>query len=452
MPVSSTGKRLPPQDVEAQDALIGACLLSTEALDESRLIVRAEDFVGQQYQQCWETMLLLRDAGEAVNVITVAPGIQIAKSLEWLHELQNRVPAISHVASYANRVLQVAKSRSLIYFGAELADAGYAGLDASAVAARLGAQLIDDERLRRNERGDLRGYYDDIATIDTGEERDDAQPWIAHGWLRRGQRFMCVARAGLGKSTLLRQLAFCAEAGVHPLTGQKQNRKARALVVEAEAGAWDITASMRDILLPLRRILAAESAFSLPRPALLHRAGGLNLREPSGLAALEAAIQRHRPELVVLGPVKYLHVMQPGENYETATLALHGILNTLIERYGVALALEAHFSRGDHGAPGGSERWVDWPDVGITMHPPEDDITRHMLVGGAGEEVTVKQFRIPRDPGIWVPHSLIRGAARHLPWTIDDRPDPQKPHLSIFASRYGGVPAGTYSVGVQEQF
>lgn len=431
--------RVPPQDVEAQEALLGAALLSTDAFDAARVIVTPSDFIGDKFQRTWDTMVLLRDAGEAIDPVTVASSMPTGdNALAWFHELVNRVPSILSATTYANRVLACAKSRALIFFGAELVEAGYRNQDASAVATRLGTQLLDDERLRRHERGDLRGYYDDIAVLDSGADRDEAQPWIAEGWLRRGQRLMVVAKAGLGKSTFLRQLAFCAAAGVHPLTGQPQNRKARALIVEAEAGAWDITSSMKDILIGIRRARNLHSLFDAERPALLHRAGGLNLREPSGIAALEAAMQRHQPELVVLGPVKYLHVMQPGENYETATLALHAVLNRLIDQYGVALALEAHFSRGDHGAPGGSERWVDWPDVGIALHPPDDDITRHLR---SGDECPVKQFRIPRDSRVFVPSSMIRGAAKRLPWSVEDRVDPHRIGTSIYASRYGGVPA-----------
>lgn len=443
--------RVPPQDLEAQDALVGAVLLDVSAFDTARRIVKPSDFVGHDYQRLWETVGLLRDAGEAVDAVTVAPGLNGSRQepLKWLHQLQNEVPSISAATSYANRVLACSKARALIWFGAELIEAGYANRDSSSIAARLGTQLLDDERLRRHERGDLRGFYPDIATLDSGDERDDLQPWIAEGWLRRGQRLMVVARAGLGKSTLLRQLAFCAAAGVHPLTGQPQKRAARSLIVEAEASQFDITASMKSILLGVRRARDLRSAFDTERPALLHRAGGLNLRDPSGVAALEAAIQLHQPELVVLGPVKYLHTMQPGENYETATLALHGVLNRIIDQYGVALALEAHFSRGDHGAPGGSERWVDWPDVGIAVHPPDDDITRTLQ---AGSECEVRQFRIPRDSQVFVPRALIRGAAKRLPWSVEDGPDPHRIGKSIFATRYGGVPSHEAIVYEQQEF
>lgn len=446
-------RRLPPQDIEAQDAVIGACLLSAHALDKARRVVTQADFVGPVYQACWETMGLLRDAHETVDVITVAAGLEavLDKPIEWLHSRQNATPAISGVVSYANRVLACAQSRSLIHIGAELTDAGYDMQSAVDVAHRIGNTLLDDERLRRHAQ-DVRGFYDDIAALDPGSDRDEAQPWIAEGFLRRGQRLLVVAKAGLGKSTLLRQIAFCAAAGVHPLIGQPVLRQRKALIVELEAAEWDIVDSMRGILHGIQRALATRSVFDAPRPALLHRPGGLDLRDTSGRAALEAAIQQVRPEIVCIGPVKYMSMMRTGENYENAALHLHAVLNDLVARYGVALCLEAHFSRGDHGAPGGSERWVDWPDIGFSMHPANDDIANRMAPGGAGDEITVKQFRIPRDQRIWLPHQMVRGAKHRLPWSVDDRLDPHRTGVSIFASRYGGVASSDFRTHEQMEF
>lgn len=253
-------------------------------------------------------------------------------------------------------------------------------------------------------------------------------------------------------SLLLRQLCFCAVNGVHPWTGQVTERPRRALIVELEGGALDITASMRMLLKALQRCCNVASMAALERPALLHRENGIDLRSPVGLAALEAAIQRSKPEIVSIGPVKYMSLMKPGENYETAALQLMALLNGLIAKYRIALVMEAHFSRGDHGAPGGSERWVDWPDVGFTLHPPEDDMGRRMVAGGDGLEVTAKTFRNPRDADIWVPSAFVRGKDNELPWSVQDWSDPYKWGVMVYASRYGGLPAAVYSPHTQQEF
>lgn len=441
--------QVPPHDLAAERAVLGCCLLSTDATTAAISTVTSADFYNPRHQQTFDAITVLHLADEHVDHVSVASALGASfdeSPMTWLHELTLETPAVSAVRRYATTVLEHAKSRSLIHIGAELADAGYNGQPAQAVANRIAEQLADSELLRRHEVGNLRGFYHDIGELDPGVDRDDSQPWIAHGFLRRGQRALVVAKAGIGKSTFLRQLAFCAEAGVHPLTGQVTEKPRRALIVELEAGQWDITASTRDILLGLRRAMQLRSAEDIPRPSLLHRPGGLDIRTPSGRAALEAAIQREQPELVVMGPVKYMGSIKPGENYETAALGLHALLNDLLSRYQFALAMEAHFSRGDHGVPGGSERWVDWPDVGFTIHPHEADQDRPLVPTPSGTEMIVRQFRISRDSDIWLPRTLIRGAKNRLPWSVDDQPDPIRSGTSMFVQRYGGNPGDHHTL------
>jgi replicative DNA helicase len=428
-----------PIDLIAEEALLGACLLSRAAIESTSKIVMASEFHRPLHQRIYAAILLLFEAGEQVDIVSVAAsftGDERQTAIETMHRLQNEVPAISAADRYAAQVLHTAKHRALIYLGSDIIDAGYDRSPAPAeVAESFSKTLADHELLRRHEGGNVVGYYPDIGTVDTGEDRDAVQPWIARGVLRRQQRLLVVAKAGLGKSTFLRQLAFCAVNGVHPLTEQATERPRKALIVELEAGLWDIASSMRDILLPLRRAKHLHSAFDLERPALLHRPGGIDLRSPDGRAALELAIQRAQPELVVMGPIKYMSSMKPGENYETAALALHGILNDMMAKYRFALAMEAHFSRGDHGAPGGSERWVDWPDVGFGIHPPDDCATPPPPM----TEMTMTQFRNPRDGGIYIPPFLLRGARQHLPWIAVDHVDPARTARSAFTERYGAV-------------
>lgn len=432
-----------PYDVEAEQAVLGACVLAAEACDISLALLTPADFFRPLHQHVFEAIRTLYLAGHPVDVLSVGaltdqhePRIR-----ELLNEMANATPSVSS-AHYANAVLAHSKSRALIALGSEIVAAGYDRHPAADAAAHFAAVLTDSELLSRYANVVLRGFHDDVGTMDSGVSRDDAQPWIARGVLRRGQRLMVVARAGVGKSVLLRQLAYCAESGVHPWTGQPTETPRRALMVELEAGEWDVVDSMRTLLFSVQRALGAHSVAEVPRPAILHRPGGLDLREPEGLAALEAAIQRTQPELVCMGPVKYMSISKANENYEIAALRLMGILNGLIEKHQFGLALEAHFSRGDHGAPGGSERWVDWPDAGFGVHPPDDDITLPFETGGDGTVMAVKAFRIPRDNRVWLPTALVRGKSGELPWMAPDGKDRRE--RSIYATRWGGTAGELY--------
>lgn len=439
-----------PRDIESEEALLGACMVRSSIIDEVRDIVNPADFYKPQHREMFDAIIRLVDAGEHVDPVTVSSTFTAAARdavLTDLYRYQNTTPSLSAADQYANAILHASKLRALIYVGSDLVDSGYDQVENPAEVAESFSQILaDHELLRRQQGGNVVGYYSDIGHIDSGESRDDAQPWIARGVLRRGQRLLIVAKAGLGKSTFLRQLAFCAVNGVHPFTGQPTERKRRALVVELEAGDWDIADSMRSILMAIKRSMQVPTVMDLERPALLHRPGGLDIRTPDGRAALELSIQRSEPELVVMGPVKYLFSAKPGENYEMAALDVHGILNTLMSKYRFALAMEAHFSRGDHGAPGGSERWVDWPDVGFAVHPPENVA----IPPPPGTEMTIKQFRSPRDSQIYIPGQIMRGADRTLPWIVNDHSDPHRWGKSVYSERYGATRQVDYQPYTQD--
>lgn len=443
-------RRLPPHSLTAEESLLGAVLLSREAIRHAAEEgVEVGDFYKPAHQFIYNAVRMLVALDVGVDVVTVMDELRRAGLLaevggsEYLLGLQNATPAISNARRYAAVVRATAQLRNMIAAAAEISDLGYS--EPHDVASALAEARSRIDSIIEGAGGSLLdGFYPDIGMLDTGDDRDEAQPWIGEGVLRRGQRLLVVAKAGVGKSMLLRQLAFCAVNGVHPWTGQPTYRQRRALIVELEAGAWDITTSMRVLLQAIKRATDAVSLFDLQRPALLHREGGIDVRSPAGLATLEAAIQRVQPELVVIGPVKYLSLMKPGENYETAALQLMALLNALIHKYRFAIALEAHFSRGDHGAPGGSERWVDWPDVGFSLHPPDDDMNQRLP---AATPMTVKTFRIPRDSKIWVPSEIVRGAADRLPWSVDDARDPYYANRFVYETRYGSQP-----INEQQQF
>lgn len=443
-----------PFNIPAESSLLGAMLLSEDAVFAAiKSGLNVSDFAKPTHQTICEVIFELRGEGTPIDQVTVAGRLDRmgrlsdVGGLEYLTEMTVTLPSVSGAARYAKDVIDTAIMRDTIHLAAQISDIGYTSLDVDRSLAEISGAVRG--LINAADRQLLHGYYDDSRLLNTDTDRDAEQPWIARGVLRRQQRCLIVARAGIGKSVLLRQMAMCCANGVHPYTGQPTEVPREALIVELEAGEWDISSSLTKIAFALQRVFSFPSVQDVTWPALLHRPGGLDLRTPAGYATLEAAIRRAEPQLVVIGPLKYLSVAKPGENYEIAALNLMAILNDLMERYRFGLVMEAHFSRGDRGAPGGSERWVDWPDAGYGIHPPSDDITVPL---GEGAEMTVKRFRHPRDEHIWIPTQLLRGEPNSLPWLVPDHPDPYRYGSHIYASRYGGMPATVYTQNIQGEF
>ena len=102
--------RLPPQNIEAEQAVLGAIFLEPSSLTTAAEILQPEDFYRTAHQRIFHIMLKLADEGKAVDVITVTEELQAAKLLEdvggvsYLTELATSVPTAANIEYYAKIV------------------------------------------------------------------------------------------------------------------------------------------------------------------------------------------------------------------------------------------------------------------------------------------------------------------------------------------------------------
>jgi len=121
--------RVPPHDLDAEEAAIGAALLSTEAARRLVELVQPGDFYRPAHQHIAQAVAALVAMGERPDLVTVS--IELGELLDdcggrqYLLELQNATPAISNIARYAQRVADTAAARRMIGTAAEIADLGY---------------------------------------------------------------------------------------------------------------------------------------------------------------------------------------------------------------------------------------------------------------------------------------------------------------------------------------
>lgn len=112
--------RLPPQNIEAEQAVLGAILLNPEMLTNVNERIRAEDFYRQGHQRLYEVMNELAEKREPIDLVTLTAMLQDKKLLEevggvsYLTEIAAMVPVISNVDYYAKIVETKAMQRNLI--------------------------------------------------------------------------------------------------------------------------------------------------------------------------------------------------------------------------------------------------------------------------------------------------------------------------------------------------
>src|SRR5436305_8808018 len=122
---------VPPQNLEAEESVLGAMMLSPGAIGAVSEIVDAGDFYRESHAKIYRSALALYAKGEPVDAITLTDQLEERGELDdvggrvRLHELAALVPATANSAHYARIVREMATLRGLIRAGGEISRLGW---------------------------------------------------------------------------------------------------------------------------------------------------------------------------------------------------------------------------------------------------------------------------------------------------------------------------------------
>lgn len=223
---SKNGGRVPPQDIMAEKSLLGAVMISGNAITDVLSIVRPNDFYDDKHQIIYEAMLNLYDQHKPIDLLTLTSELKTTKKLKdvggaaYLTELSNFVPAASHAKAYAEIIEKASTRRRLIEAGTEIANKAYE--DDANVGELVGAaekklfevsdkvvksdyvamdELLADafdriEELHKN-KGALRGLKTGFRDLDKKT-----------AGFQQGDLIIIGARPAMGKTTFAQNLAY----------------------------------------------------------------------------------------------------------------------------------------------------------------------------------------------------------------------------------------------------
>ena len=123
--------RVPPHNLDAERSLLGAMLLSRDAIGPAAEKLDAGDFYKPGHQHIYDAVCTLYASGEPADPVTVAEVLARAELLEqigglaYLLELQSTTPATSNSARYAAIIEERALLRRMIGVAGEIAELGY---------------------------------------------------------------------------------------------------------------------------------------------------------------------------------------------------------------------------------------------------------------------------------------------------------------------------------------
>ncbi|MDO3331406.1 replicative DNA helicase [Mycobacteroides abscessus] len=214
--------RQPPQDVAAEQSVLGGMLLSKDAIADVLEKVRPADFYKPNHQSIYEVILELYGRGEPADPVTVAAELERRSILRrvggapYLHTLIATVPTAANAGYYAGIVAEKALLRRLVAAGTRIVQYGYAGADGAEVADvvdRAQAEVYDVTERRNSEdfvplEELLQPTMDELDAIASNGGIAKGVPMgyrdldaITNG-LQPGQLVIVAARPGVGKSTV----------------------------------------------------------------------------------------------------------------------------------------------------------------------------------------------------------------------------------------------------------
>jgi len=129
--IDTARSRVPPHNLEAEESLLGAMLLSRDAIAVALERCSAADFYRPFHGHVFHAITSLYAQGEPVDAVTVAEELRRAGLLDavggpaLLVSLQSNTPAISSASRYAAIVEEHSLLRRLIGVGSEIAELGY---------------------------------------------------------------------------------------------------------------------------------------------------------------------------------------------------------------------------------------------------------------------------------------------------------------------------------------
>jgi replicative DNA helicase len=217
--------RVPPQNLEAEESVLGSMMLSAEAIADVVEILGPGDFYRSANGKVFETLREIYGRGDPVDAITAVEELKRRGLLEeigghlYISELVERVPTPAAAGSYARIVAETALLRRLISAAGEIMEMAYSAPEEPDRVADRAEQRIY-EVARHDEEGQVASLHQlvDQAMMDLEkiQNRESAFAGVPTGFrdvdallsgMQAGNLIIVAARPGVGKSSFITNVA-----------------------------------------------------------------------------------------------------------------------------------------------------------------------------------------------------------------------------------------------------
>lgn len=212
---------VPPQDLAAEQSVLGGMMLSKNAIADVVEVLRPTDFYRPAHQAIYGCILDLYGRAEPADAITVSAELERQQQLQrvggapYMHTLIATVPTAANASYYAEQVAEKATLRQVTEAGARITQLGYHGADGAEVDEIV--DRVQAAAFEVSERRVTRDFQPADSFIPNALNRleqiqaSDGETGVRTGFadldrmmsgLKPGQLITVAGRPGLGKSTL----------------------------------------------------------------------------------------------------------------------------------------------------------------------------------------------------------------------------------------------------------
>lgn len=257
-------KKLPPQSLDAEKALLGSLMLDKEGITKVVDFLRLGDFYKTSHNQIYQAMVELFEKNEPIDLLTITQKLEEKKELKniggasFLSELLQIVPTPAHLLHYAKIVREKKVLRDLIRTSDEISALGYnenEDIDLLLDEAESKIFSISQKSLTQTFvpiKSELDKAFERIDRIHSNKEAlrgvTTGLPKLDNilGGFQKGDLILLASRPGIGKTTLSLNLARAVAlkentpVGIFSLEMSKEQLADRLIATEAGISLWKL--------------------------------------------------------------------------------------------------------------------------------------------------------------------------------------------------------------------
>lgn len=217
--------KIPPHDIEAEQAVLGSMLTDKDAVIEAMEVLRAEDFYREDNKIIYEAIFNLYNKSEPIDIITVKDELialgkfEAVGGLEYLASLPEKVPLVSNADKYTRIVEEKAILRNLIKAANDISASGYAEAEEIDDIINQAEKQIFEITQKKNQKGytpikdvlvetfaEIERLYNQKQAI-TGIPTGFADLDYKTSGLHNSDLILIAARPAMGKSAFVLNIA-----------------------------------------------------------------------------------------------------------------------------------------------------------------------------------------------------------------------------------------------------